>query len=217
MTTSILPLTPSLRAASRLPALPGARTGVHGVELAALVGAGAGAALLSTHLDLHLGVPGHRILCSIFPIAFGFALVPRRGAGAVMGASAMFTIGALGLAGTRLPGFGGLTSLFLVGPLLDLALRWGRRGWRLYAAFVSVGAVANAAAFAVRAGAKWLGFGGMGAGSGGGRTFATWLPLSIWTYAAAGILAGLISAAAWFHLRGNRSGDAGPGSTAAGR
>jgi hypothetical protein len=201
VTTSILSLAPSLRGASRLPALPGVQTDIRGVELFALVSTGAAAALLSTFVDLNLGLPGHRILFSIFPMAMGIALVPRRAAGTTMGTSAILTIGVLGLAGARLLGVGGLTSLVLVGPLLDLALRWGRGGWRLYAAFIAAGAVSNAAAFAVRAGAKLLGFGGMGGGMGGGRSVAAWLPLSVWTYAAAGILAGLMSAAAWFHFR----------------
>jgi hypothetical protein len=216
VTTPILSPAPSLRGASRLPALLGAQTGVRGAELLALATTGAGAALLSTYADFNLGLPGHRIIFSIFPMAMGFALVPRRGAGTIMGASAWLTAGVLGLAGTQLPGLGGLTSLFLVGPLLDVALRWGRGGWRLYAAFVAAGAVSNAAAFAVRAGAKLLGLGGRGGGMGGGRSVTAWLPLSVWTYAAAGILAGLMSAAAWFHFRQRAGGPGAPTRDSAG-
>jgi len=205
MLRSLLSPAPALRGASRLPTFPGIRKDVQAAELVTLMITGAGAALLSTYLDFNLALPGHRIVLSIFPMAMGFGLVPRRGAGSIMGASATLTISALGLAGARVPGVGGLTSLLLVGPLLDVALRRGRGGWRLYAAFVLAGALSNAAAFAVRAGAKLAGL----RGTGGGRTLAAWLPLSVWTYTAAGILAGLISAAAWFHWR-DRHG-AGPG------
>jgi hypothetical protein len=188
------------------------RTAAGRVQVAVLVCTGAGAALLSTFLDLHLGVPGSRIIYSIFPMALGFAVAPRRGAGSVMGIGAVATAGLLGLGGARLPGVGGLTSLFLVGPLLDIALRWGRSGWRLYGAFIAAGALANAAAFAMRAAGKLAGWRGAGGGLRSGRALAEWLPLSVWTYAVAGVVAGLVSAVAWFHLREPRRGSPnGPG------
>jgi hypothetical protein len=43
--------------------------------------------------------------------------------------------------------------------------------------------------------------GGGGLGGGLGRTFAQWWPHGVWTYAVAGLVAGLISAAPWFRLR----------------
>ena len=192
----LLALDPSLSATSRLGPLSGRAT-ARGREVAALLVTGAAAGLLTTFVDFRLGLPGHHILFVVFPLALGFALVPRRTAGTVMGASAVATVAGLGAAGAHLPGPGALAGIALVGPLLDLALRWGGAGWRLYGAFVVAGAATNVLAFLVRATTKYVGMGG----TGGGRSFATWLPVAVWTYALAGVLAGLLSAAAWFHFR----------------
>jgi hypothetical protein len=192
-----------LRELSRMPALalPDTRVRVHEIAVLALLG---GVAAGLTHLvRFRLGIPGHSIVLAMFPIALGFALVPRRAAGSVMGLSAMATTFLLQLSGARL-GIGALTSLILAGPVLDLALLWGRSGWRLYGAFIIGGAATNAGAFAARAVARMLGMRGMGGG--GGRGMSQWLPQAVWTYALAGILAGLISAIAWFHLRERRRG-----------
>jgi hypothetical protein len=190
-----------LRELSRMPtlALPDTRVRIHEIAVLLLLG---GVASALTHLvRFRLGIPGHSIVLAIFPIALGFALVPRRAAGSVMGLSALATSALLQLGGVRLAGIGATTSLLLAGPMLDLALHWGRSGWRLYGAFVVGGAAANACAFAARAVARTLGMRGMGGGMGGGRGMSQWLPQAIWTYALAGVLAGLISAIAWFHLR----------------
>jgi hypothetical protein len=90
-----------------------------------------------------------------------------------------------------------MTSLLATGPLLDVALRWGRGGTRLYVAFVAAGAASNALAFVVRGTAKALAVSGLA----GGRAFGGWWPQALATYAAAGVVAGLISAGAWFRLR----------------
>lgn len=195
MREAILSLHEELRATSRLPALAGGST-VRPVELATLLFAGAAASLLTNLVRLRLGIPGSSIVFAVFPIALGFALVPRRWAGTVMAGGALATSLALSLAGARLDGVGAQTSLLLTGPLLDVALRWGAGGWRLYAAFLAAGAASNAAAFLVRAAAKLAGVGGGGAGS-----FGLWWPRAIGSYAAAGIVAGLIGALAWFHYR----------------
>lgn len=201
MKYGILSLDDDLLATSRVPTLPGTRRGVRPIELVVLGLAGVSAALLTNLLRLRLGIPGSSIVFATFPIALGFAVVPRRGAGAVMAGSALAATMALGLAGVRLDGVGALTSLILTGPLLDLALRSTRRGgWRLYGAFIIAGASSNAIAFAVRATAKALGL----AGPGGGRAFDAWWPWAIATYAITGIVAGLISAIAWFHFRERR-------------
>lgn len=175
---------------SRLPTLAGDHAAVRRLELVALLLTGAVAACMSTFIDLNLRIPGHHILYSIFPMAFGFALVPRGRAGTVMGASALATTALLGLAGARIPGPGALTSLALTGPFLDVALRWGKSGWRLYGAFVVRGAL------------KATGIPGLA----GGRALGSWLPQAVWTYTLAGVLCGLISAATWFRLR-ERRGD----------
>lgn len=195
----ILALDPALRDVARVPPLAtGDRADLK--EIAALLLAGAGAAVLTTYGDLDLGIPGNHILFAVFPFALGLALVPRRMAGTVMGAAGTGTLALLGAAGAHLPGPGALTGFVLAGPLLDLALRRGRTGWRLYAAFVLAGAATNALAFLVRGVTKYFGLGGVG----GGRPFGAWLPVAIWTYALAGVLAGLVSAAVWFHYRARR-------------
>lgn len=201
MKYGILSMDDDLLATSRLPALATDRHGVRPIELAALALAGASAALLTNLLRLHLGIPGSSIVFATFPIALGLALVPRRGAGAVMAGAALITTMGLGFAGAPVDGVGALTSLILTGPLMDLALRFARGGgWRLYGAFVVAGALSNAVAFIVRGSAKAFGI----AGVGGGRAFGAWWPTAIATYAIAGVAAGLISALAWFHFRERR-------------
>jgi hypothetical protein len=227
-----LPVIDVLGRSSRVPVLAHTPDFVRPVELSVLVAAGAGAACLTNLIDMGLGIPGHRIIFSIFPLALGLALVPRRGAGSIMGASALAATGALWLAGQHVAGIGALTSLVLGGPMLDLALRWSGYGWRLYGAFILAGAGSNAVAFLVRAAGKAIavasgsvGGGGPGRGTGngrglggggglgrrlaGGNPLGTWLPEAVWTYALAGVLAGLLSAVVWFHLRerDERGGD----------
>lgn len=200
MPTAPFALDARLRRAARVPSLRAAADGgISRLELAALLGAGVIASVLTNALRLRLGIPGSNIVFVSFPLALGFALAPRRGAGLVMTAGALGANALLALAGVRLDGVGAQTSLLLTGPLLDLALRWFGGGWRLYAAFLAACATSNALAFLVRGVARAAGMRGPGMGS--GRSFAEWWPQAAWTYAAAGLLAGLISAAAWFHLR----------------
>ncbi|HET9983973.1 MAG TPA: hypothetical protein VFQ38_10315 [Longimicrobiales bacterium] len=196
----MLALDARLRGTSRLPSLATAERGAGALEVAALVVVGAAAAALTNLADFHWGIPGSSIVQTILPMALGFALVPRRGAGSVMGLSAVATSALMRLGGVHLAGVGALTSLALCGPFLDLALRRARGGPWLYGAFVLAGAATNACAFLVRAAAKWLGMRGIGGGM-GRRALDAWLPQAVWTYALAGVVAGLVSAALWFHLR----------------
>jgi hypothetical protein len=203
-----LSLDSGLRRATRVPALDRGSGSVRTAELITLALVGASAALLTNVVRLRLGIPGSNIIFVAFPMALGFSLVPRRGAGTVMAGGALVTTGLLWLAGVRLDGVGAQTSLLATGPLMDLALRWARQGWRLYGAFILACAASNTLAFVARALAKLYGL--PGGGGGGGRQFNAWLPQAVWTYAAAGIIAGLVSAAAWFHFR-ERGGAAGTG------
>ncbi len=219
MTTVLLPLDVGLLRAGRVPSLSvaGVRE-VRVAELVVLLLTGAVAAALTNLVRFRLGIPGSSIVFAVFPMALGLALVPRRGAGSVMAAGALLTTGMLGAAGVRLDGLGAQTSLLATGPLLDLAVRWANRGWRLYLAVLIACGASNTLAFIVRATAKLHGVPGMGArhggggdggggglGGGGGRLpFDLWLPQAVWTYAAAGIVAGLVSAAFWFHYRERR-------------
>jgi hypothetical protein len=194
-----LSLDATLRDTARIPTLAvGART--DGREVTALLITGTFAGLLTAFADLNMRIPGHHILFAIFPMALGVALVPRRTAGSVMGAAGAGTLALLGAAGVHLPGPGALVGFALAGPMLDFALRRGRAGWRLYTAFIVAGALTNVFAFFARGVTKALGIRGMG----GGRDFSAWLPVAVWTYAAAGILAGLLSAAVWFHFRARK-------------
>jgi hypothetical protein len=197
MAQAALGLHEGLWSSTRLPSLvaPGQR--ISGREWAALLLAGAGAALAACFLDLGLRLPGHAILRSVFPMALGLALVPRQGAGLVMGAGALLTAGGLRLAGLG-PGAGALTSLLLIGPCLDLALWNASAGWRVYLRFALAGLAANLAALAVRGGLKLVGV------DVGSRPWEAWWPVAIGTYALFGIIAGLVSAVAWFRLGPNR-------------
>lgn len=168
------------------------------VEVGTLMMAGVGAALATLLIDLKLHVPGHAILRAVFPMACGFALVPRRLGGSIMGASAMSTALLLQLGGFMAKGAGAVTSLCLTGLLLDLALWTARGGWRLYGGFILAGLGSNVGAFAVKAALELV------AGSGGGRTFADWWPVAVWTYPTCGVIAGLVSALTWFHFKTTR-------------
>jgi hypothetical protein len=162
--------------------------------------AGIAAACASVLLDFHLRVPGHAILRAVFPMAMGLALVPRRGAGCVMGASAALAAGVFRIAGASGEGMslGATTSLIATGPLLDWTLRHASGGWRLYASFAAAGLASNLLALAVRGGAKAIGFERLGA-----RPLSVWLPQAAVTYVLCGILAGLVSAAVLFYARRN--------------
>jgi hypothetical protein len=169
-----------------------------------LVALGISAALTSTVLDFRLRIPGHAILRAIVPMSLGLALVPRRGAGSVMTAAALLTALGLHTGGMARGGSGAWTSLCLTGPLLDLALRSARPGWRLYLGFGLAGLTSNLVALAVRAGTKVLGW-----ERAGSRQFQEWWPQAIGTYAASGLVAGLVCALLWFHLGAERPAPAG--------
>jgi hypothetical protein len=166
-------------------------SGISVLDLALLMGCGLLAAATVAFLDLDLRVPGNAILRGVLPLSLGMALVPRRGAGLVMGGSALAGLGVFALLG-RGPGMGASTSLVLTGPLLDLAAARARSGWRLYVAFGLAGLGANLGAFLVRGGGKAVSLGG------GGRLLSDWLTVAPLTYAACGLAAGLISAAVFF-------------------
>lgn len=171
-------------------------------EAAALLFCGAAAALAVSLLDFNLKLPGHAILRGVFPMALGLALVPRNGAGAVMGLGAITTASVMLLNGFGDNGLGSLTSLFLVGPLLDLSIKWSSPGKRVHLALASAGVLANLAAMIMQLVAKSVGWSG-----GGGKSVAAWLPLAIVTYPTFGAAAGLISAAMLFRWRTSHEDD----------
>jgi len=188
--------------ASRIPALavPGRR--VASAEIALLILFGGGAAAMSLLPDYHLQIPGIAVLRTVFPMALGLAVVPRRSAGTIMGASALVSALFFKAAGFGGPGPGAMTSLCATGPLLDVALGWAGRGWHLYAGIVAAGLCSNLAALLVRGLLKYFGLGG----GGGGRLFEEWWMQAAFTYPVCGILAGLFSAFVWFKFRAPRTG-----------
>lgn len=206
MSSWALSVHPGLRAGSRLPALSREESSVRISEWTVWLAMGIAAACASALPDWNLRVPGHAILRSVFPMALGLSLAPRRGAGGVMGVFACATALSLRFSGKAEVGFGALTSLTLTGPLMDVALWKARTGWRLYAGIIVAGLSSNLIAMGIKATEKLL----MGGGGGGKRSFGAWLAQAAWTYPLCGVLAGLLSAVIWFRWRvrdAERSGD----------
>ena len=194
MRTIALPVHHGLADSSRLPVLAQPAGQLQLAEIAWLLGAGIAATCASAFLDFGLRIPGHAIIRAVFPMALGLAVAPRRMAGTVMGTGALASALVIQMTGTRGIGFGALTSLALVGPLLDLALWRAGRGWRLYLGFALAGLAGNLAALAVRSGVKLAGWESLGK-----RPFAEWFPQALLTYTVCGVLAGLLSA--WICFR----------------
>lgn len=194
----ILPLHRELHASSRLRALASPRITAGLRDWLWLFSAGMAAAVASTFLNFHLRIPGHAILRAVLPVTLGLALVPRRGAGCVMGGAALLTAAGLHVGGAAGEGLslGALASLTAVGPLLDWTLRRAETGRGRYVAFALAGLSANLLALAVRGGAKALGWDHAGA-----RPLALWLPTAAVTYTACGLLAGLLCGAVLFYGR----------------
>jgi hypothetical protein len=183
-----------LTAAARVPSL--ARSGrISALELVALLTSGAAAAAAVGMAKLGLGIPGHSIVLAALPLACGLSLAPRRLAGSIMSAGALGTAFTLSGAGVADYGSGAFVSLFLLGPLMDLALRGARTGWRVYAALVLAGTATNLTALASRAAAKLAGLDLAGA-----RPFDSWWLQAVVTYTASGIVAGMLGALCWFHF-----------------
>jgi len=160
---------------------------------------GAIAAFSSACLDLGIQrVPGHAILRVVFPIAVGFAVVPRRGAGTVMGVAAFLVASLLNFSGIRGEGLGvgAMTSLVATGPLLDWTLRRANSGWKQYAGFTLAGICSNVLALLVRGTLKATGF-----ELPGRRPLLDWLSQACVTYVLCGLVAGLISAVILFYGR----------------
>ena len=120
-----------VRQQSRLPSITNTQERVLPLELAILLSAGFLAAAASIVVDLgtlkamlgiHLKTPGHAIVRAVFPMAFGLAAAPRRGAGCVMGGSAVVSMTLFQWSGFGSVGFGAMTSLFATGPCLDVAV-----------------------------------------------------------------------------------------------
>lgn len=158
-------------------------------EVGLLLLLGGAAAALANLIELNLRLPGHAILRATLPLAAGMALVPRYGAGTVMGLASLGTSLIFRTAGLGDTGWGAMASTSILGPLLDLFLSRAGSGRQIYMATVLAAVAANLAAFGIQAALK-LG--------GHGRSLSQWLPLAAVTYPAFGIVAGLISGAMCF-------------------
>ena len=179
----------------RLP--PIGRTGgrISAVQIATLVAVGIAMAAVSVFMPRGLQLPGHNIICVIFPMALGLAAVPRKGAASVMGLSGLAGAVMLSGVGPRGIGVGAVTGLVLIGLLLDLALLGARSGRSIYWRLAMAGLAANTVAMLARGGAKMLE---------GSHTLTLWLPKALVSYPLCGILAGLISAAVWFRVTADK-------------
>jgi hypothetical protein len=167
-------------------------------ELLFLISMGVLAAALSTVLKTQLRIPGHSILKVVLPISFGFAAVPKRHSGTVMGCSALccglLFRWAVPMGGSL--GVGALTSLVLFGPVLDLSLRFLKRPLSAWFLLALAGLITNAGAFLVRGGFKYL-----GRDDAATRLLADWLSVAMVSYAVCGLLAGLICGMMFFRYR----------------
>jgi hypothetical protein len=182
--------------AARVPPLARSRDRMSVLELLVLLASGAAASTAIGMAKLQLGIPGHSIVLAALPVALGLSLAPRHLAGSIMSTGALGTAWLLQRAGVGDYGSGSFVSLCLLGPLLDLALRGARRGWRVYAALVLAGTATNLLALGSRASFKLLGL-----DTGGGRPFDIWWLQALATYTASGLVAGLVGAVCWFNFR----------------
>ena len=187
--------------AARLPSLVRRRGRISTAELLLLLTCGVAAAAAVTYVKLSLRIPGHSIVLAALPMVLGLSLAPRRLAGSVMSAGAIGTAWLLSAVGGASFGSGSSVSLLLIGPMMDVAVRHARSGWRVYTALVLSGVVTNLLALGSRAAFKVLGL-DVAAGA---RPFDSWWLQASVTYTLSGVIAGLLGAACWFHFndRGN--------------
>jgi hypothetical protein len=185
-----------LAGAARFPPLVRTRERISAAELLLLLACGAVAAAAVAYVKLSLRIPGHSIVLAALPMVLGLALAPRRLAGSVMSAGAIGTAWLLSAAGGASYGSGSSVSLLLIGPMMDVAVRHARGGWRVYAALVLSGVATNLLALGSRAAFKVLGL-DLAAGA---RPFDSWWLQASVTYTLSGVIAGLLGALCWFHL-----------------
>ena len=181
--------------ATRFPTLSRTRSRISAIELLLLLACGAAAAAAVAYVKLSLRIPGHSIVLAALPMVLGLSLAPRRMVGSVMSAGAVGTAWLLSAAGGASFGSGSSVSLLLIGPMMDVAVRHARGGWRVYAALVMSGVATNLLALGSRAAFKVLGLDLAGA-----RPFDSWWLQASVTYTLSGAVAGLLGALCWFHF-----------------
>jgi hypothetical protein len=119
-----------------------------------------------------------------------------------MSAGAVSTAWLLTATGGASFGSGSSVSLLLIGPMMDVAVRHARSGWRVYAALVLSGVATNLLALGSRAAFKVLGLDLAGA-----RPFDSWWLQASVTYTLSGLVAGLVGAFCWFHFKDRTNGE----------
>lgn len=191
-----------LVSAARFPSLARTRGRVSAIELLLLLSCGAAAAMAVAYVKLSLRIPGHSIVLAALPMVLGLSLAPRRLAGSVMSAGAVGTAWLLTATGGTSFGAGSSVSLLLIGPMMDVAVRHARGGWRVYAALVLSGVATNLLALGSRAAFKVLGLDLADA-----RPFDSWWLQALVTYTLSGVVAGLLGALCWFHFNDRSNGE----------
>ena len=185
-----------LAGAARFPPLVRTRSRISAIELLLLLSCGAAAAAAVAYVKLSLRIPGHSIVLAALPMVLGpvaRTAPPRRlGDERRRDRNRVAAVGA-GAGELRL-GIMGRASL-LIGPMMDVAVRHARGGWRVYAALVLSGVVTNLLALGSRAAFKVLGLDIAGA-----RPFDSWWLQASVTYTLSGVVAGLLGALCWFHF-----------------
>ena len=184
-----------LAGATRFPLFATSGQRISAVELLLLLACGGAAAAAVGLINLSLRIPGHSIVLAAVPMVLGLSLAPRRFAGTIMGVGVVGTSWLLAGIGAASYGAGSSVSLYLLGPMMDVAVRHARSGWRVYAALVASGVVTNLLALVSRAAAKLLGL-----DFGGARPFDSWWLQAAVTYTLSGVAAGLLGALCWFHF-----------------
>jgi hypothetical protein len=169
-------------------------------ELLLLLTCGAAAAAAVAYVKLSLRIPGHSIVLATLPMVLGLSLAPRHLAGSVMSIGAVGTAWLLSATGGASYGSGSFVSLSLIGPMMDVAVRHARGGWRVYVALVLSGVATNLLALGSRGAFKVLGLDEAGA-----RPFDGWWLQAAVTYTLSGLFAGLLGALCWFHFNDRRA------------
>jgi hypothetical protein len=168
-------------------------------EVALLVGAGVASAILSLMLD-RWGIPGSTILQAILPMAAGLALVPRRGSGAVMAATALATgLVLLGI-GTLHITPSALSRLFLLGLCLEIGVARVEKQRGVVLWFILAGLLTNLLGFGVKALGAQVGLEGLGASRGMFSTF----PLRLTSWVLCGAVAGAIAGLVFFRAKSDQ-------------
>ena len=138
---------------------------------------------------------------------FGLALIPRRGSALIVGGVAAITGTIFSLRGIGDTSSGALTILWLIGPLLELAMVGATQGWKLYLRFATAGLATNLIAYLVRAFAA-------GSLTVGSKRFGSW-QMTLLSWVLCGAAAGLLSAIVWFRASRNQNQPSSQGSPSA--